>query len=100
MLTAEVMLMPVFLMTLADIAIGYNAAFSEKPPLNLVTISLNNDFMSSARLGDWLEVYVSLSKKGRTLLYASSSILKGEVKVLRSNAIYSIVLPKANSNTL
>lgn len=83
------------LMTLTDIAIGYSAAFSQKPPLNLVTISLNNDFMSSAKLGDWLEAHVSISKKGRTLLYASSTILKDEVKVLRSSAIYSIVSPKA-----
>jgi len=82
------------LMTLADIAIGYNAAFSEKPPLNLVTINLTNDFMSSTKLGDWLEAHVSISKKGRTLLYASATILKDEVKVLRSNAIYSIVQSK------
>lgn len=82
------------LMTLADIAIGYYAAFSENPPLNLVTISLNNDFMSSAKLGDWLEAHVVISKKGRTLLYASATILKDEVKVLRSNAIYSVVATK------
>lgn len=82
------------LMTLADIAIGYSAAFSEEPPLNLVTISLNNDFMSSAKLGDWLEARVVISKKGRTLLYASATVLKNDVKVLRSNAIYSIVSPK------
>lgn len=82
------------LMTLADIAIGYHSAFSENPPLNLVTISLNNDFMSSAKLGDWLEAHVVLSKKGRILLYASATILKDEVKVLRSNAIYSVVAPK------
>lgn len=83
------------LMTLADISIGYSAAFSENPPLNLVTISLNNDFMSSAKLGDWLEVHVSISKKGKTLLYASAIILKDKVRVHRSSAIYSVVSPKA-----
>ncbi len=83
------------LMTLVDIAIGYHAAFSENPPLNLVTISLNTDFMSSAKLGDWLEAHVVVSKKGRTLLYASATIVKDEVKVLRSSAIYSIVAHKS-----
>ncbi len=82
------------LMTLSDIAIGYRSAFSETPPLNLVTISLNHDFMNSAKLGDWLESQVIISKKGRTILYATNTILKGDIKVIRSSAIYSIVKPK------
>lgn len=49
--------------------------------------------MNSTQFGDWLEAHTSISKKGRTLLYASGTILKDEVKVLRSNAIYSIVAP-------
>jgi len=79
------------LITMADIAMGYNAAFSETPPINLVTISLNNDFMSSAKLGDWLEAYVTISKKGKTLVYVTMELRKESEKVLRSNAIYKIV---------
>jgi len=82
------------LLTLADIAMGYSAAFSEDPPLNLVTISLNNDFMSGAKLGDWLEAHVAISKKGRTLVYANMVLTKGDTKVMRSSVIYSIALPK------
>jgi len=82
------------MMTLADIAMGYATAFSEDPPLNLVTISLNNDFMSAAQLGDWLEAHVSISKKGRTLAYVNAVLKKEDTAVLRSNAIYSIVAPK------
>ena len=74
-------------MTLADISIGYLAAFSEKPPLNLVTISLNNDFMSSAKLGDWLTSRIQISKKGENILYASATIMNGEEKVVRCTAI-------------
>jgi len=79
------------LITMADIAMGYNAAFSETPPINLVTISLNNDFMSSAKLGDWLEAYVTISKKGKTLVYVTMELRIESEKVLRSNAIYKIV---------
>ena len=79
------------LMTLADISIGYQAAFSEKPPLNLVTISLNNDFMSSAKLGDWLTSHIQISKKGENILYASATIMNGEEKVVRCTAIYRVL---------
>ena len=82
------------LLTTADIAMGYNAAFSETPPINLVTISLNNDFMSSAKLGDWLEAYVSISKKGKSLVYVTMELRNGIKKVLRSSAIYKVIQNK------
>jgi len=82
------------LMTLADIAIGYQSAFSEKPPLNLVTISLSNNFLSSATLGDWLEAHVEIVKKGKSLVHAKAQILKDTTLVLQSNAAYRIIQPK------
>ncbi len=85
------------LMTLADIAIGYQSAFSEEPPLNLVTISLSSNFLSTAQLGDWLEAHVEIVKKGRNLVHANAQILKGEELVLQSNAVYRIIQPKTAS---
>ena len=82
------------LMTLADIAIGYQVAFSEKPPLNLITINLNTNFMNSAKLGDWLEVYVEIHKKGRSVINASATILKKEVKIMHSTAVYRVLATK------
>lgn len=82
------------LMTMADIAMGYGTAFSEDPPLNLVTISLNNDFMNAAKLGDWVEAHMNISKKGKTLAYVDMELRKDAIKVLRSSAIYSIVASK------
>ncbi len=79
------------LLTLADIAIGYQVAFSESPPLNLVTLNLNNDFIKAAKLGDWLEAHVEIYKKGRRIIYASALILKGNEKIMRSSAIYKVI---------
>lgn len=79
------------LMTLADIAIGYQVAFSEKPPLNLVTLNLNTDFIKASKLGDWLEAHVEIHKKGRSIIYASVLILKGKEKIMRSGAIYKVI---------
>ena len=82
------------LMTLADIAIGYHSAFSEKPPLNLVTISLSNEFLSYAKLGDWLEAHVEIIKKGKSIVYAIAKIKKDGENILQSNAIYRVIPPK------
>jgi uncharacterized protein (TIGR00369 family) len=82
------------LLTLADIAIGYQVAFSENPPLNLVTLNLNNDFIKASKLGDWLETHVEVHKKGRNLIYASTLVLKGKEKIMRSSAIYKVISPK------
>jgi uncharacterized protein (TIGR00369 family) len=79
------------LMTLADIAIGYQVAFSESPPLNLVTLNLNTDFIKASKLGDWLEAHVEIHKKGRNIIYASATILKGKEKIMRSGAIYKVI---------
>ena len=79
------------LLTLADIAIGYQVAFSENPPLNLVTLNLNNDFIKASKLGDWLEVHVEIHKKGRSIINASALVLKGKEKIMRSSAIYKVI---------
>ena len=85
------------LMTLADIAIGYQSAFSEIPPLNLVTINLSNNFLSAANLDDWLEVHVEIIKKGKHLVYANAQIIKGKRLVLQSNALYRVIRTNTSS---
>ena len=82
------------LMTLADIAIGYQVAFSENPPLNLITINLNTSFLNSVKLDDWLEAHVEIHKKGRTIINASATLLRGEEKIMHSTAIYKVLATK------
>ena len=82
------------LMTLADIAIGYQVAFSENPPLNLITINLNTSFLNSVKHDDWLEAHVEIHKKGRTIINASATLLRGEEKIMHSTAIYKVLATK------
>src|SRR5260370_23128729 len=53
------------LMTLADIALGYNPAYSEDPPASLTTAHLPADFAGSATLGDWSGAQGNIAKRGR-----------------------------------
>jgi len=57
------------LLTLADIALGYTAAFSEEPPLSLTTASLSTDFAGQAKIGDWIE---AMSTSRRSAVDSSS----------------------------
>ena len=44
--------------TLADVALGYVAAASRKPPLRMVTSSLGIDYVGAAQVGDWVQAEV------------------------------------------
>lgn len=77
-------------MALADIALGYNAAFSKDPPLKLVTTSLSADFAGSAKVGDWLEATVDIQKTGSRLVFANSYINVGEERVVRASASFLV----------
>lgn len=77
-------------MALADIALGYSAAFSKDPPLKLVTASLATDFAGSAKVGDWLEATVDIQKTGSRLVFANSYISVGEERVVRASASFLV----------
>jgi acyl-coenzyme A thioesterase 13 len=77
-------------MTISDVAIGYAAAFSQDPPANLITISLNTDFVGSALKGDWIEVRVDIQKIGKQVAFANAFIYKGEERIVRVNAVFAV----------
>jgi acyl-coenzyme A thioesterase 13 len=78
-------------MALADVALGYNTAFSKNPPLKLVTTTLTTDFAGSAKVGDWLEASVDIQKTGSRLVFANSYISVGEERVVRASASFLVV---------
>jgi acyl-coenzyme A thioesterase 13 len=55
------------LFTLIDIALGYRAALSEKPPAPLITASVCADFVGAPKVGDWVEAHVDVQKVGGRL---------------------------------
>jgi uncharacterized protein (TIGR00369 family) len=79
------------LSTLADGALGINIALARRQAGGQVTVSLTADFLSSARLGDWLEARVTVTRLGQRLAYANCDLWAGERQVLRSSAVFAFV---------
>ncbi|RZI85690.1 MAG: PaaI family thioesterase [Rubrivivax sp.] len=75
----------------ADIALGYNAAFQADPPTPLVTASLTVDYAGVAKLGDWVEVHVDVQKVGKKLAFANAYFLTGEQRIARASAVFSVI---------
>jgi uncharacterized protein (TIGR00369 family) len=76
------------LMTLADIALGYNLAYAEEPPAALTTANLSADFAGSAKLGDWLEARVDIQKLGGRLAFANAYLTVGDERIVRASAVF------------
>ena len=80
--------------TLAEVAMSYAAAFSQKPPVPLVTVSLTTDFVGTAKAGDWLEVHTDVQHIGPAVAFANAFILKGDERVARVSAVFNVLPPK------
>lgn len=78
------------LMTLADIALGYNATRTEEPPVPLITANLTADFAGSAKVGDWVEARVDIQKVGKTMAFANAYLSVGDQRIVRASAVFSV----------
>ena len=78
-----------FLVTLADIALGYTAAASGDPLLKLTTINISADFAGHARVGDWLEAQVDIQKIGRPFAFANAFLRVGSKSTARVSAVFA-----------
>ena len=79
------------LTTLADGALGINIALARGHRGGQVTVSLTADFLASARLGDWLEAHVTVTRMGQRLAYANCDLKVGHRHILRSSAVFAFV---------
>lgn len=79
------------LTTLADGALGLNIAIARGKRGAQVTVSLTADFLSSARLGDWLQARVTITRMGQRLAYANCDLTVGARHVLRASAVFAFV---------
>jgi len=79
------------LSTLADVALGYNAAFGGDRPVAMVTASLSIDFAGQAKLGDWLEARVDVQKVGRSLAFANAYLHVGDNRIARASAVFNVL---------
>ena len=87
-----------FLVTLADIALGYTAEASSDPPLNLTTVNISADFAGYARVGDWLEARVDIQKIGRRLVFANAFLMVGSERIARISAVFARITVQDRSS--
>ncbi len=77
--------------SLADIALGYNAAFQGHEPTPIVTASLTIDYAGSAKLGDWIEIHTDIQKVGKSMAFANCYFTVGEKRIVRASGVFSVV---------
>ena len=57
----------------------------------IATVSLNTDFVGSAREGDWIEVHVDVQKAGKRLGFANAYLLSSGERIARASAVFKIL---------
>jgi len=77
--------------TLADIAMGYSAAFSTQPPTRIVTTSQTVDYVGRAEKGDWIEVHTDVQKVGRSIAFANCYFHVDSRRIARASAVFSVI---------
>lgn len=75
------------IMTLSDNAMGLSCA-QAGGGRGLVTVNLSVDFVSSARLGQWIEFRPRVLKAGKTLCFVEASVLADGTLCARANATF------------
>ena len=80
--------------TLADIALGYNTAFSGEKPIPMSTANLSIDYVGGAALGDWISIHTDVQKIGRNLAFANCYFKVNEKRIARASAVFSVVQGK------
>ncbi|MGT2457081.1 PaaI family thioesterase [Cupriavidus basilensis] len=73
---------------LADNAMGLSCGMQFAEPRSLVTVNLSIDFLSVARIGQWLLFATSFTKVGGTLCFAQAFVTADGVACARANATF------------
>src|SRR5258708_38571008 len=76
------------LLPIADVALGYQMALSQDPPIRATTISMSADFIGGASVGDWLEAHVDQYQLGSRLAFANAHLMVGEKQVARMSGVF------------
>jgi len=77
--------------SLADIALGYNAAFYEDEPVPMVTASLTIDYAGSAKLGEWIEIETDVQKVGGRMAFANCYFFVNSKRIARASGVFTII---------
>jgi uncharacterized protein (TIGR00369 family) len=78
------------LMTFADIAMSRTSRLASGAK-SCSTVSLNCDFVAAGKLGELVEIRVTVSRQTRTLVFLTSVISSGERVLLNASGLWRIV---------
>ncbi|WP_422345743.1 PaaI family thioesterase [Parasphingorhabdus sp.] len=79
------------LTTLADVALSYQLFVSEKPRLPIATISLNTNFLTGAKLGDWVVAHAYIDRKGKRTAYCHGEIVTGDRLLMTMTGVFALL---------
>ncbi|MBP7703900.1 MAG: PaaI family thioesterase [Caulobacter sp.] len=76
---------------LADNAMGLSCGLGLTSAGGLVTVNLALDFLTSARVGQWLQVEPTVVKRGRRLCFAQALVTADGKPCARANATFQVL---------
>lgn len=79
------------LTTLADVALSYQLFVSEKPRLPIATVNLNTNFLTGAKLGDWVVAHTHIDRKGSKTAYCHGRIVAGERLLMTMTGVFALL---------
>jgi len=79
------------LTTLADVALSYQLFVSEQPRLPIATINLNTNFLSGAKLGDWVVAHAYIDRKGKRTAYCHGEIVAGARLLMTMTGVFALL---------
>lgn len=80
-----------FLSTVADLALGYNAAGFGKEETPMVTASITIDFAGAARKGDWVVFTADVQKVGKRVGFVNCYGHVGDNRIVRASGLFSVI---------
>jgi uncharacterized protein (TIGR00369 family) len=83
-----------FITALADNAMGLSCGMKRDGTTRLLTAGLSIDFISSARIGQWVAFETDVIKVGGSLCFAQCSVTADGVRCARANGTFSVVKKK------
>jgi acyl-coenzyme A thioesterase 13 len=79
------------LATMADVALSWAIYSSEVPHPNVSTISLTTNFLSAARLGDWIEASSVIDRTGKNIAYVHGAIRTSAKLIMTMSGVFNVV---------
>ncbi|MFP1681560.1 PaaI family thioesterase [Alloalcanivorax sp. C16-1] len=78
------------LSALCDNAMGLSCVPHLVDAKGLVTVNLNLDFLGSARVDQWLEFRAEVTRVGRSLSFASATVLADGAPCARATGVFKV----------